>query len=324
MRRASVDTRVAADILARVARHEKIETLIQRAASLLAAGKLDRPNGNNALESYEAVLAIDPEHAEALDGIRSVASRLVANAQTAAFSGDRDSAKHLIARARGIAPDLPGIAETQKLTERWHEMAAEESVTLSLRAAAQALARNQLIEPADDNALAHYKSVLELDPGSEAAQRGMQLVLERLVDRVWSFVRSEELERAMEALGDARSAGVRSVELNRVREELDYQVKLSDARNGRYSETRPISELQAVRQTAPSYPGDARGAGWVELGFTVSMDGNVVDATVLRSSSEEFERAGLEAIQRWRFEPYMENGRPLPVRSAVRFSFQDN
>jgi protein TonB len=62
--------------------------------------------------------------------------------------------------------------------------------------------------------------------------------------------------------------------------------------------------------------------GWVELLFTVSETGEVDDIEVVEASSPELEESAVNAVRRWRFEPYLEQGRPIPVRSGIRFTFQ--
>jgi protein TonB len=87
-----------------------------------------------------------------------------------------------------------------------------------------------------------------------------------------------------------------------------------------------MSELTPKRQVVPNYPHSAHSRsleGWVELEFTVSETGEVSNARVMQSSATIFEGAALSAISRWRFEPVLVDGRPVPVRGAVKFTFKD-
>ena len=61
--------------------------------------------------------------------------------------------------------------------------------------------------------------------------------------------------------------------------------------------------------------------GWVELEFVVNEAGRVERAVITSSSNEVFDRAALDAINRWRFEPELENGRAVPVQAALKFTF---
>lgn len=86
-----------------------------------------------------------------------------------------------------------------------------------------------------------------------------------------------------------------------------------------------LSELDVVRQVAPDYPRQAARAGfdgWVDLQFTVSPNGDVMEAEVIDSSSKIFHREALVALQGWHFKPVMLGGSPSPVRAQLRFTFQ--
>jgi periplasmic protein TonB len=88
-----------------------------------------------------------------------------------------------------------------------------------------------------------------------------------------------------------------------------------------------VSDLQVVNQAAPRYPRAAAQSGmegWVDLEFTVTVDGTVSDAEVVDSSSRIFHRDALIAIGNWEFEPVNNGNGPEPVRAALRFTFQGN
>jgi protein TonB len=61
----------------------------------------------------------------------------------------------------------------------------------------------------------------------------------------------------------------------------------------------------------PQYPPQAakRGLeGWVQLRFTVTTAGSVDDVAVVKSSNAVFERAAVEAVRKWKYEPQMRSG----------------
>ena len=77
----------------------------------------------------------------------------------------------------------------------------------------------------------------------------------------------------------------------------------------------------------PQYPIRAaqRGIeGWVELEFTISRTGTVKDAQVTGYyPSGIFNSAALQAIRRWKYNPKMENGKPVERPGVtVRLVFQ--
>jgi protein TonB len=79
-----------------------------------------------------------------------------------------------------------------------------------------------------------------------------------------------------------------------------------------------------VFRKPPRYPARARADGLngrVTLKLLISTDGSVVDVRVVDSSDRGFERAAVEAVEKWRFEPARYKGRPVKVwaQQIVRF-----
>lgn len=81
---------------------------------------------------------------------------------------------------------------------------------------------------------------------------------------------------------------------------------------------------RALFRPAPHYPHAASGLGWVELRFTIDVDGRVCNAWVQASEPPlTFEQSALEALREWRFEPVIAAGRKLALTGArARIEFQ--
>ncbi len=314
----------AKSLLSRVNHHERVKALIDVAVSQVASGNLTKPQGNNALASYREILQMDPGNVVALQGIDAVAQRLATLAQTEAFAENHAKAKELIALAKEIAPDTPGIAQTEKLTLQWSDMVKDQAVKEDLLAAAEAMQQGYLVgqmSPTGIGALEHYRSVLKKDENSPAAKSGVRLVIDGLVERAWLLSRDEDLSDAQATVEMAVEAGADEEQLAEITNELAFLERRNRARAGQFDEMIAIRDLQAKRQAAPVLPKGIT-TGWVEVLFTVNEEGNVEDVLVADSSEPILDGPAIAAVSRWRFEPYMQMGRPLPVRSGVRFSFQ--
>ncbi len=102
---------------------------------------------------------------------------------------------------------------------------------------------------------------------------------------------------------------------------------LADALTGGPAATTtvPISSLTRTNYVAPVYPRAAQRrelTGSVDVVFTVATTGLVKDVSVVSSEPDDtFNKAAIDAVSRWRFEPIIENGVALEKRSAVRLSF---
>ena len=71
----------------------------------------------------------------------------------------------------------------------------------------------------------------------------------------------------------------------------------------------------------PEYPNRARERGiegWVQVQFTITPGGTVADAKVVDADPKGlFERAALEAISRWKYNPKVVDGRPMERRGVM-------
>jgi protein TonB len=78
----------------------------------------------------------------------------------------------------------------------------------------------------------------------------------------------------------------------------------------------------------PQYPPAAARKGlegWVRVQFTISTAGSVRDAVVVDSSDSVFERAALTAVNKWKYQPQMREGKPVEtsqIRVVLRFRME--
>ncbi|MFT3789852.1 MAG: energy transducer TonB [Rudaea sp.] len=91
----------------------------------------------------------------------------------------------------------------------------------------------------------------------------------------------------------------------------------------------PVGETRAaiaIRQPAPRYPVEAYRAqweGWVEVAFTIAADGSVKNGSVVSANPPRvFNAAALRAIADWKFQPGLENGRPVEQQMRTRIEFK--
>ena len=90
-------------------------------------------------------------------------------------------------------------------------------------------------------------------------------------------------------------------------------------------ETVSISSLDRVKYVAPRYPRAAQRrnlSGWVDVIFTVDIDGSVTDVAVRESKpGDTFVNSAVNAVEGWRFEPVIQDGVAVQKRAAVRMMF---
>ncbi|MGH8373537.1 MAG: TonB family protein [Gammaproteobacteria bacterium] len=85
-------------------------------------------------------------------------------------------------------------------------------------------------------------------------------------------------------------------------------------------------EPRAVYTPAPGYPREAyldHTQGWVDVEFTIDVDGSVSDVTVVDSHPHiVFDKAARHGVTAWRFTPYTVNGVAQPKRMKLRINFK--
>ncbi len=86
--------------------------MLSRARAAFQAGRYESPAGRNALDLYAAVLLADQSQPEARDGLDRTVAKVVAQARTAAASGEQAEAQRLLGRLQAVAP---GNAATVRL-----------------------------------------------------------------------------------------------------------------------------------------------------------------------------------------------------------------
>ena len=86
-----------------------------------------------------------------------------------------------------------------------------------------------------------------------------------------------------------------------------------------------VSAPQVVHHVFPEYSEEARRekfVGQVVVGLIVDTDGLPQNVHVVRGVGHGLDEKAIEAIRQYRFQPAMENGKPVPVRVNVEVNFQ--
>ena len=86
-----------------------------------------------------------------------------------------------------------------------------------------------------------------------------------------------------------------------------------------------VRDLNRTKYVAPKYPRAAQRrnlSGWVDVVFTVGTTGLVKDVEIRDSEpGETFVAAATRAVEKWEFEPVVENGQLVEKRVGVRMMF---
>lgn len=283
------------------------EQLREAASKAYNENRLYAPAGDNAIEYYLALRDKSPGDAAVSSALvdllpmtviateQSVARDDFAEAQRLSALIEKADAQHpALSRLKGSI-----VAQQQAASQR----AVQEQLTAEDQAKKQAEVEKQRLE----------------DQKRQQELAARQLAERETTDRQASDRQAAE-RRAAEQQAAERQAAERQAAERRAAEQAAAQTAAAP--------TRPAApagggsnELRALSTPAPAFPAEALRAaqsGEVQVEFTVSPDGSVTAARVVRSTPPRvFDRAAVNAVKRWRFQPV---DAPVTTRRTISFS----
>lgn len=133
------------------------------------------PEHDSAYGYFKRILAIDPEHREAREGIRLIGERYADFADQALSVDNFSEALAHIDRGLSVSPlsgRLLSLKDREKANRQQHIAALSEK-------ARRSLSKNSLTTPAGNCAYDYYRAILRLDTGNRDALNGMQMIGDR-------------------------------------------------------------------------------------------------------------------------------------------------
>lgn len=261
------------------------DQLRQAATKALSEQRLYAPAGDNAMEYYVALRAKAPDDAAVASAITDLMPYALIATEQSIARDDFAEAQRLYAlmeKADPKAPALPrlkqGIADAQTaLAQR----------TAEAEARSEEEARRQ----------AELEAQRETEQQRAQQQAAQQLAAQQAADKEAADRRAAEQREAEQRAAEQRAAEQRAAEQRQAQQAAPASPPAPAAA--------PV--LRPVSTPAPSYPPEALRAGEsgeVVVEFTVNPDGSVSNPRVVRANPPRtFDRAALNAVRRWRFQP---------------------
>jgi protein TonB len=298
----------------------QIKRFLRDADAAIAADNLIGADGGSAQSLVTAALAVDPENAAAQQMKKRLQDAVVSRAQSAIAKADSAAAGNWIASAQQLGVADTDVTALRRAQADREQHARGERLAGLARLAAQRLADDKLTEPAEDNALQYLKQLQIEDPTLAAPL--MQQLAERLLTKARREIAQGGYDSADQWLKEAQETGVSTGEVAAVRSEAQN----ARARAAFLANVLPSSKLMNTKYVAPAYPSKAlrqNVEGWVDLEFTLDMRGGVQDVTVKNAvPTGVFEKAAVDAVSQWRYQPVTRNGAAIEQRSAIRVQFK--
>ena len=269
------------------------DQLREAASAALREQRLYAPAGNNAMEYYVALRdkqPNDPAVASALTDLMPYA--LIATEQSIGRD-DFTEAQRLYALMEKADPQAPALP-------RLEQTIAAAQASLAQRTAA---AETQTEEEAARQAELEKQRALQQE--QQQREAATQLAQQQ--------AQQQAAEQEAARLAAEREAAARAAA---EREAAQRAAAAAPATPAAPS----ANDLRPISTPGPEYPREAqraRESGEVQVEFTVGVDGSVTSSRVVRASPPRvFDRAALNAVDRWRFQPV---GSPVTTRRTFSF-----
>ena len=143
-------------------RHRRIEQLLARASNAFENNQFVKPQGDNALTLYRAVLNLDPNNQRARNGIGSISEHFLRQARRELAAGEYGIAEQNLRIAAAIEPQNQTVLQLQQQLQERRQL-AEKRQRLQAEAAAK---------KAEADNLASRQELLNLQSGLTAYYEG--------------------------------------------------------------------------------------------------------------------------------------------------------
>ncbi len=290
---------------------QRVDDVLAMATARLEEGALLEPSNDNARYYYELVLSNDPGNTAARQGLDVVASKLVLQARSEIDAGNLDAAGSLLADARAIDSSNADLANAESALQGARDaiVAAQRQAEEEARAEAERQATQARLE-------AERQAAIDALAAQQAAQQAREAAAAEVAVNTNTVPGDDMLAAATKPVVDASATQSGAVNAPAPEPEpVDVRDQTPVA----------ASTLTRTKYAAPKYPRAAqrRGqSGWVDIVFTVAVDGNVKDIEVMDSSPEGvFDNAAIRAVEKWAFEPVSDDGVLVEKRAGSRLVF---
>lgn len=203
----------------------RAERLLTSTQSLLrSSGLSDEASAAAAVQAFEEILRISPDHAAAAQGLTDISRHYGQLSVNAAEDGDVAKAIRLLQRATAARSDL---RELDQVRQRISEATTIQTTILELLAKAQTLSdQQQLMDPSGENAAELYLQVLATDPDNTQASSGMLRITQQVMTQTQALLNKGDIADAQAMLALAETQGLNATPIANMRERIDSEITL--------------------------------------------------------------------------------------------------
>lgn len=271
-----------------------VDQLLGEARTAMNEQRYLAPAGNNAFEFYLRALEKDPGNKVASDALRETFPFAAPSAEQAINARDFNEAQRQIdLLAKADPTNFTLTILRSKLDAQRKTLDKQQQLALDQEKAKQSAAQK---EAAD-----------KLVAAQQAEQQKTQLADQQKADA--ARLARQQTQKAAAAATQTATDGSSS------------ETATADTQPA--GKTTGAVLLQAAGARYPTAALRARQAGWVLVSFTVDTDGRTADIKVVDAKpGRVFDRAAMDAIQRYRFTPAMKDGVAIASTKQQRIEFK--
>ena len=300
----------------------RVQGLVQLANDRMRSNRLT--DGKDSAQAYLlAARRLDPADAALRENIATLSKKLQSAAERDIRDGRLDEASGLLHSAVALDVDQEAIASLRADLEAARAGNLRQDRAKLLVLANQRIAQGRLLEPAADSARHYMDLVRAADPAFDGLPETTAVFANTALIEARTAAATGDFGRADALLKAAADAGADGGELTAAASQI------TTARAAKAAPPPSVvaeNTMQRVRFEPPTYPQRAREKGtqgWVDLEFTVASDGSTHEAVIKASDpAGVFDRAALDAVARWRYQPKMVNGTVVDQRVKARLRFE--
>ncbi len=270
-----------------------VDQLLGEARTAMNEQRYLAPAGNNAFEFYLRVLEKDPGNKVASDALRETFPFAAPSAEQAINARDFNEAQRQIdLLAKADPTNFTLTILRSKLDAQRKTLDKQQQDALDQEKAKQVATQREAADKAAAAQLAEQQSQLAEQKKAEADRAARQQQAQKAVAANPTPANNPTTDQTP---ADTQPAG----------------------------KTTGAVLLQAAAARYPTAAMRARQAGWVVVSFTIDTDGRTSDIKVVDAKpGRVFDRAAMDAIQRYRFTPAMKDGVAITSTKQQRIEFK--
>lgn len=235
-------------MITRLAQMETIQEHLDKGAQYLSKQVLTEPQGANALAEYQIVLALAPQHPEALQGIKKIRDIAYEKATYHYSRGElKKSLGFINAGLKASSKDKELLALKEKVSSRAERVTRHDTLN---RQADVLFRSGNLIVPVGESAFDKYSQVLKENPNNLVARSGIRKIEKSLVEYAIIYLDENDLEKAEGLITAAREKFGPTPIIEEVQFRLDKAIKAAAPKvtNILFSASKPAALKDMVGQ----------------------------------------------------------------------------